>query len=77
MIIFILRIILFICKGEWVPPKTACSGMLLVNPFVYSIGGEAHYSGIVSGTKINHYKCEKIQSTKQQFEMKKKLRLND
>ncbi|KRY07095.1 hypothetical protein T12_10472 [Trichinella patagoniensis] len=46
-------------RCEWVPPKTACSGMLLVNPFVYSIGGEAHYSGIVSGTKINHYKYEK------------------
>ncbi|KRY26349.1 hypothetical protein T01_10807, partial [Trichinella spiralis] len=26
----------------WVPAKTASSGMLLVNPFVYSIGGEAH-----------------------------------
>ncbi|KAL1237411.1 Dihydroxy-acid dehydratase, partial [Trichinella spiralis] len=26
----------------WVPPKTACGGMLLVNPLVYSIGGEAH-----------------------------------
>ncbi|KRX34736.1 hypothetical protein T05_4635 [Trichinella murrelli] len=27
MIIFILRITLFICKGEWVPPKTASSGI--------------------------------------------------
>ncbi|KRZ64077.1 hypothetical protein T08_14097 [Trichinella sp. T8] len=29
--------------------------------------------GIVSGTKINHYKYEKIQSTTQQFQMKKRL----
>ncbi|KRY05149.1 hypothetical protein T12_13912 [Trichinella patagoniensis] len=29
-------------RRGWVPAKTASSGMLLVNPFVYSIGGEAH-----------------------------------
>ncbi|KRY18280.1 hypothetical protein T03_3774, partial [Trichinella britovi] len=28
-------------RRGWVPAKTASSGMLLVNPFVYSIGGEA------------------------------------
>ncbi|KRY13416.1 hypothetical protein T01_14903 [Trichinella spiralis] len=28
-------------KSGWVPAKTASSGMLLVNPFVSSIGGEA------------------------------------
>ncbi|KRY50710.1 hypothetical protein T03_2099, partial [Trichinella britovi] len=39
--------------------KTASSGMLLVNPFVSSIGGEAQENGFVSGTKITRYKYEK------------------
>ncbi|KRY26104.1 hypothetical protein T01_12337 [Trichinella spiralis] len=42
MIIFILRITLIICTSGWVPAKMASSDMLLVNPFVYSFGGEAH-----------------------------------
>ncbi|KRX69338.1 hypothetical protein T06_5474 [Trichinella sp. T6] len=41
MIIFILRITLFICTNGWVPAKTASSGMFLVNLFVPSIGEEA------------------------------------
>ncbi|XP_003367366.1 hypothetical protein Tsp_15910 [Trichinella spiralis] len=45
MIIFILRATLFIGKSGWVPAKTASSGMSLVNPFVSSIGGEAHDDG--------------------------------
>ncbi|KRY47513.1 hypothetical protein T03_6054 [Trichinella britovi] len=32
----------------WVPPKTASSGMLLVNPFVSSIGGEAQRVSFVN-----------------------------
>ncbi|KRX55891.1 hypothetical protein T09_944 [Trichinella sp. T9] len=59
MIIFILRTTLFICTSGWVPAKTASSGMLLVNPFVSSIGGESQENGFVSGTKINRYKYEK------------------